>query len=73
MFNENLFRSKVVCKGMTLGQVAEALMMNQCTISRKLKNHGSFTREEIGKLVTILDLSEDDVMSIFFAEELAET
>ena len=73
MFNERLFRAKVVFKGLTLAEVAKAIGINEATLSRKIKNNGSFTREEIAKLILTLDLTTEEVAEIFFANNIAET
>ena len=72
MFNERLLRSKVVYQGITLGELASELEINQSTLTRKLKD-GSFNRVEISKIAEVLHLSDDDVIDIFFAEELEKT
>lgn len=70
MFNERLFRSKIVLNGLTLSKVSALIGINETTMQRKIKNHGSFTRDEIGHLGTVLNLSDDDLLEIFFAEKL---
>ena len=72
MFDERLFRSKVVYNGITLGELASKLEINQSTLTKKLKD-GSFNRQEISRVAEVLHLSDDDVINIFFAEELEKT
>ena len=72
MFDERLFRSKVIYNGITLGELASELEINQSTLTKKLKD-GSFNRREISKTAEVLHLSDDDVINIFFAEELEKT
>ncbi len=68
MFNDKLFRSKVVLNGLTLAETANRIGINESTLHKKLSNDGSFTRAEIMKLITVLELSPQDVQNIFFAE-----
>lgn len=70
MFNDRLFRSKVVLCGLTLGELAKSMGINESTLHGKLKRQGSFSRDEIGKIRQILDLTDEDIMDIFFASEL---
>lgn len=70
MFNERMFRSRAVLEGLTLAQVADLLGIHETTLHGKLKRNGAFTRDEINKLSEILGLTDEDVISIFFAHEL---
>lgn len=69
MFNERLFRAKVVLNGLTLMELALKLGINESTLHGKLKREGAFTRSEINRISNILGLSKDDVFEIFFAPE----
>ena len=70
MFNERLFRAKVVYNGYTLSEVAKMIEINESTLHRKIKDGGSFTRDEISKLVQALNLTTDELTEIFFSENL---
>lgn len=69
MFNETEFKVMVIRAHKTNKEVAEYLGIDESTLWRKLQNNGSFTREEISKLIMFLDI--EDPKPIFFAEELA--
>lgn len=69
MFNRTEFRVQVVRAQKTYKEVAEYLDIDESTLYRKIQNNGSFTREEINKLIEFLDISNPKV--IFFADELA--
>jgi len=71
MFDERRFRAELVMRGLKLKDVATMLNIDEATLYRKLRNGGSFSREEIGVMIEKLKLK--DPMQIFFAEELAET
>lgn len=71
MFDKNRFRAQIVLRGMTYGQVASMLDINESTLYRKIQRDGDFTRDEINKLISGLKI--DDPGAIFFANELAET
>lgn len=69
MFNETEFKVMVIRAHKTNKEVAEYLGIDESTLWRKLQNNGSFTREEISKLIMFLDI--EDPKPIFFADELA--
>lgn len=67
MFNKREFDAQLVRKGVKKYELAEKLGMTYTNLYRKIES-GKFTREEIGKIITILDIS--DPVPIFFADEL---
>lgn len=69
MFDEIKFRQAVLASGKTYREIAKALDINESTLSRKITNGGSFTRDEINTLIDFLDIK--DPMEIFFARKLA--
>lgn len=71
MFDKNRLRAYIMLKGLTNEKVAELMGINNSTFSKKINRGGSFTREEMVKLVEILDI--DDPMAVFFAPEIANT
>jgi len=71
MFDRKKFRGKVVSEGYTLAEVAEKLYINPVTLSRKMSGESDFTRSELQKLKALLNMSDNDMNEIFFAEELA--
>lgn len=69
MFDRNRFKAQCVLKNMTLRDVAKELGINESTLYRKIQRDGDFTRDEINKLIMILDISNPEV--IFFTDKLA--
>ena len=69
MFNKNRFKAQLALAGMTMRELAEKLDIDESTLYRKVNSGGSFTREEINKMIEILEIKEP--MTIFFASELA--
>lgn len=67
MFNKNEFNAQLARKNMRKYELAKELGMSYTNLYRKIDS-GHFTREEIGKIITILEI--DDPMPIFFADEL---
>lgn len=73
MFDERLFRAKVVLKGLTLAKLAELMDINEATLHGKFKRQGAFSRAEMNKIRCILSLTDQELIDIFFAQELTET
>jgi len=69
MFDKNKFKAQMVLMGVTCRELACNLGINEATLYRKINNDGSFTRDEINKIIGILKI--DDPEAIFFAKELA--
>lgn len=69
MFDRRRFQAQMVLKGINGKELSEKLGINESTLYRKLNDNGNFSREEINKLINILDI--DDPIAIFFAEEFA--
>ena len=73
MFNRHLFEQKVSESSYTMDELAWKLGINVATLYRKKTGISDFTRSEIQRISEILSLSRDEVVAVFFAEELAET
>lgn len=71
MFNRNLFRARVIEKGLQLSDIATQIGITKPTLWRKMTGISDFTRQEIYDITHILQLDRDDVDRIFFAEESA--
>lgn len=69
LFDKKRFKAQMVLAGVTSKELAAKLSINESTLYRKINADGNFTREEIGKIVTILGI--DNPQEIFFARELA--
>lgn len=71
MIDRNKFRAAVIEKGLSMKEVAEYLGINVSTLYRKIGGESDFTREELQILRKKMLLSDEQIMSIFFAEKLA--
>ena len=67
MFNRNKLKAKFVEKGFSIGQVAQILGINPATLYRKMASETEFTRNEIAMLKSALNISLEEINSIFFA------
>ena len=71
MFNRNKLRAKIVEKGFTMEKLAKILGIDSATLYRKMSMKSDFTRNEIVMIKDALEMTVDEINSIFFAEELA--
>lgn len=68
--NERKLKAKLVEKGITVEEFAEILEMHPSTYYRKLRDW-SFTVAEVRIIMKTLELSSDELNSIFFRENVA--
>ena len=71
MFKRNELRAALARKDMSIQSLAKALNISSATLSLKINGHGDFIRSEIEQIRKVLDLTPEDVLTIFFAEKLA--
>lgn len=71
--NANRLRAAMALLGMTSGDTAAAIGISRSLFSEKMNsavrpngNPAEFTQQEIAKLKTVLSLSSEDVINIFF-------
>lgn len=67
MFNQNLFKAKIIEKGFSMKDIWRGLEIAPSTLYRKIANDGDFSRSEIEKIGCILNLSLEECSNIFFA------
>lgn len=56
----------------TQGKLAEAMDIDETTISNKLNNNTYFTQKEILKVSSILNINIKDIPEYFFKEKVRE-
>lgn len=66
MFQKNEFKAEVVRRNLTLENVANAIGIDAATLHRKMNGASDFYRSEIEKIIKYLNLSNEDVLRIFF-------
>ena len=66
MFMEREFRAQIVRAGKTNKELANHLGIDESTLYRKIKAGGNFTREEINKMIIVLNIEKPE--EIFFAQ-----
>ncbi|MBQ9047409.1 MAG: hypothetical protein IJ120_05880 [Solobacterium sp.] len=69
--NLQLLKARMVEKGVDDTQIASALGINISTLYRKKSGESDFYRKEIQIIKMVLNLSDEDVRNIFFADCVA--
>lgn len=72
MTNRKLLNDRIKSAGFKKGHIAEVLGKSSNTLSRKLAGTQDFTESEMRTLSRILQLSVEDRMAIFFADEVGK-
>ena len=67
---QNVLRGKIVEHGMTIGKFCECAGISRSSFDRKMSGSSEFTRDEISRIVTALNLSAEETCNIFFADEV---
>lgn len=67
-FVPELLKSEMTKNKLNAESMAYKLGINTVTFYRKLNGESEFTRQEIGVMRTVLNLSGDTMDSIFFAQ-----
>lgn len=64
--DSDLLRYKILKSKKSIKEVIDCLNVSQSTWYKKINNKSEFTRDEIQTLVKLLNLSDEDIMNIFF-------
>lgn len=73
----NILKSRIVSKGKSINEVLKelnikcGLTIGRTTFYRKMYGASEFNRKEILALTDVLDLSDADMMHIFFDKEVS--
>ena len=66
--DSNALRAEIARKGFTLPKIAEAIGIGKKAMYEKLSGKTEFKRSEMKALKDVLDISDEKVTEIFFAE-----
>lgn len=69
--NANKLKGRIVEMGLSIDKVASGIGINPATMYRKLNGESEFTRDEILALAQVLNLTDGDIISIFFTAKSA--
>lgn len=65
MFDRRRLQAQMVLKGINAKELSKAIGINESTLYRKMNNDGDFSRQEINKIIEVLEI--ENPMDIFFA------
>ena len=68
MFNVNKLKAKIVEKGMNMDEFARFTGLTKGKIYRRFKHPSEITIEEVDKIADVLDVNQDEAVSIFFTQ-----
>lgn len=69
MTNTQLFKSYLVLCDITIQELSELVDIPVSTLSNKINNKNAFKAPEIDAIAEKLDLTQDQIMEVFFAKE----
>lgn len=72
MTDKALLKSAMVAKSFTNDKMAEYLSISRQSFSYKINGKRPFTHKEINKIVHVLELTADQLMMIFFSNDVGE-
>ena len=71
MVDVSKLKGKIVEHNTTQEELASKIGIDKSTFYRKMKQNGNFSIKEVNLIVSALNLSKDEAMSIFFSEIVA--
>ena len=71
MFDKDLFEEKIQKSNKTIAETARFLGINRSTLYRKMGQTVDFTRDEMVRLKSYLNLSVEDFMAVFYGGKVA--
>ena len=66
--NRNKLIVKIKEQGKTIQQMAAEVGISLTAMSRKINGKTQFTREEIEKIADLLELTNEELLAIFFSD-----
>jgi len=71
MVDVSKLKGKIVERNTTQEELASKIGIDKSTFYRKMKQKGNFTIKEVNLIVSTLNLSKEEAVSIFFSETVA--
>ena len=71
MVDVSKLKGKIVEHNTTQEELASKIGIDKSTFYRKMKQNGNFSIKEVNLIVSTLNLSKDEAMSIFFSDTVA--
>lgn len=70
-YMEKELRKLFITHDLNVEKVSNEMGVNKSTLYQKLNGKREFTRKEIIKLSSVLELSDADILRIFFSEKVS--
>ena len=70
MVNANKLKGRIIEQGRSIEDIAGIIGMHRSTLYRKMAGDFPFTVDEASQIVTLLNLSNEDAISIFFSQKV---
>lgn len=67
--NINSLKAEIARNGLTIPTLAEKVGMNKKTLYGKIKGVSSFNLNEVSKIVDALNLTDEEMLEIFFDKQ----
>nr|DAW59991.1 MAG TPA: Regulatory protein-modification, helix-turn-helix, transcriptional regulato, DNA [Caudoviricetes sp.] len=71
MIAVNKLKGKIAEQGMNMTTFAKSIDLDYSSLYRRLEGQVSFTVSDVEKITKVLHLENEDIVSIFFAKEIA--
>lgn len=71
MVNINKLRGKMVELGYNMEKLANEMQIDKCKLYRRFTKPETFTIKEVNSIISILNLSSEEIMAIFFKNNVA--
>ena len=71
MVDVSKLKGKIIERNTTQEELASKIGIDKSTFYRKMKQNGNFSIKEVNLIVSTLNLSKDEAMSIFFSDIVA--
>ena len=68
MINVYKLRAKIMEKGMTIADAANAIGVSASTLGKKIKNNADMTLSEVNMLCSVLEIPKEEILKIFFSD-----
>ena len=69
--NADKIRGKIAEKRMSVSEFCKAAGFNRATFDRKMSGSSEFTRGEIERITSVLNLTDEEMCTIFFENVVA--
>jgi hypothetical protein len=69
--NADKIRGKIVENRMSIGEFCKVAGFNRATFDRKMSGRSEFTRGEIERISSVLNLTDEEMCTIFFENVVA--